>query len=105
MKSLHPLFLFIRNNDSARVTATLFNERHSEKKFSAAYVLQLVFKFDATGSVENKMRVHERDEARKVAVLGHLAMNPTLSTRKLSHVSGVSRTKIRIILKRHVSFF
>ena len=43
--------LFFRNNDSARTTATLFNERHPGKTVSAAYVVQLVDKFDATGSI------------------------------------------------------
>lgn len=93
--------LFFRNNDSARVTADLFNERHPGNNVSAAYVVQLVAKFDATGSVGNKKRVYERDEAREVAVLGHVAMDPTLSTRKLSDVSGVSRTTIMRILKQH----
>lgn len=93
--------LFFRNNDSARTTAALFNERHPQKNVSAAYVVQLVAKFDATGSVGNKKRVYERDEAREVAVLGHVAMDPTLSTRKLSDVSGVSRTTIMRMLKQH----
>lgn len=93
--------LFFKNNDSARVTAALFNERHPAKNVTAAYVLHLVAKFNATGSVENRKRANERDEAREVAVLGHVAMDPTLSTRKLSDVSGVSRTTIRRILKHH----
>lgn len=93
--------LFFKNKDCARVTAALFNERHPEHNVSAVYVLQLVAKFNATGSVGNKKRVHERDEARKMAVLGHVVMDPTLSTRKLSAVSGESRTTIRRILKKH----
>lgn len=56
--------------------------------------MQLVAKFDATGSVGNEKRVYERGEAREVTVVGHVAMDPTLSTRILSDLSGVLRTTI-----------
>ena len=42
-----------------------------------------------------------RNKAVEVAVLGHITMEPTLSTRKLSDVSSVRRTTIRRILQHH----
>lgn len=42
--------------------------------------------------MEIKKRVYERDEGTEVAVLGPVAMDLTLSTRKMSEISGVSRT-------------
>ena len=61
-------------------------------------------KFRETGSVTNKKRVIQnpvRNKAVEVAVLGDITMEPTLSTRKLSDVSGVRRTTIRRILHHH----
>ena len=42
-----------------------------------------------------------RNEAVEVAVLGEVSMNPTLSTRKMSEVTGISRTSIQRILKHY----
>lgn len=56
--------LFSKNNDSVRVTAALFNQRHPEKNVSAAYIMPLV-KFDATCSLGNEKEVPERDERGK----------------------------------------
>lgn len=46
--------LFFRHNDSAQVTAGLFNELHPETNVSAADVLHLVANFNVTGYVGNK---------------------------------------------------
>lgn len=40
--------------------------------------MQLIAKFDATGSVGNINRVYERDDASEMALLGNVARYPTL---------------------------
>lgn len=96
--------LFFRSNDCARAAALSYNELHLNAHLSHTYVLQLVAKFRETGSVLNKKRIVEnpvRNEAIEVAVLGHIAIDPTLSTRKVSDVTGVSRRTIQRTLKTH----
>lgn len=61
---------------------TLFSKRYPEKHGSAVFVLQLINKFNITGSVENK-KEYQRAERREV-VLCHVAKDPALSTGKLS---------------------
>ncbi|KAL1493572.1 hypothetical protein ABEB36_009274 [Hypothenemus hampei] len=64
----------------------------------------LIAKFRETGSVANKKRNVEkpvRSEAVEIAILGHVNMDPTLSTRQLASVSGINRGSIRGILKSH----
>ncbi|CAH2003858.1 unnamed protein product [Acanthoscelides obtectus] len=73
-------------------TAEIFNERHENTKFREA------------GSVANKKRNIEnpiRNEAIEVGVLGQVYVDPTLSTRKLETVCGVSRRTVQRILKAH----
>ncbi|CAG9768566.1 unnamed protein product [Ceutorhynchus assimilis] len=48
--------LYFINNQCARVTVTLFNERHAERNVHHGYVLELVAKFRQTGSVTNRKR-------------------------------------------------
>jgi len=82
--------LYFINNQCARVTATLFNDRHPDRHVHHGYILELVAKFRQTGSVANKKRIIEnpvRNETVEVAVLGQVSMNPTLSTRKMSDVT------------------
>ncbi|XP_066149124.1 uncharacterized protein [Euwallacea fornicatus] len=96
--------LYFINNQCARVTATLFNERHADRYIHLGSILQLVAKFRETGSVTNKKRNIKnpvRNEAVQVAVPGQVSMDPTLSTRKLSDVTGVSRTTVQKILKHN----
>ena len=84
--------LFFSNNESANVTANIFNERHPGKNSNRKYILELVAKFRETGSVHNRRRQAERpvrNEAVEVAVLGHVNVDPTLSTRPLSTMSGI----------------
>lgn len=42
-------------------------------------VALLVAKFDASGSVENRKRLYERDDPREEVVVGHVAMDCTLA--------------------------
>lgn len=93
--------LFFANNQCANRTAEFFNQRHLDKHVNRKYVLELVSKFQETGSVANKKRNMERNEAAEVAVLGQIALNPMTSTRQLAHESGFTRTRIANILKHH----
>ncbi|CAH2009693.1 unnamed protein product [Acanthoscelides obtectus] len=78
--------------DYQQKTAEIFNEQHENTKFRE------------TGSVANKERNIEnpiRNEAIEVGVLGQVYVDPTLSTRKLETVCGVSRRTVQRILKAH----
>ncbi|CAH1970255.1 unnamed protein product [Acanthoscelides obtectus] len=87
-------------------TAEIFNERHENSNVHRKYVLELVVKFRETGSVANKKRNIEnpiRNEAIEVGDLGQVYVDPTLSTRKLETVCGVSRRTVQRILKIHIN--
>lgn len=98
--------LFFKNDDCAHRTANLFNERHPNRNINRKYILELVAKFRETGSVANKKRDFQgefplRNEANEIEVLGQIAADPTLSTRRLATVSNIKRSTIQRILKRH----
>lgn len=96
--------LYFQNNSCARLTARLFNNNHPNKNVNHSYVTKIVQKFSDTGSVCNKkiqMQRVVRNEAVEVAVLGHVELDHTQSTRQLAEVSGVSRSSIIRILKAH----
>lgn len=84
-------------------TALAFNERHPGRNVSHVYVRDLVRKFQETGSVANKRRQGPKilDEEMQVEVLGQVANNPEVSTRQLASITGISRTSVRRVLKRH----
>jgi predicted transcriptional regulator len=57
-----------------------------------------------TGSINPRKRNRRKtrtDEAAEVAVLGAVANNPHLSTRQIESYSGISKTSVHRILKRH----
>ena len=96
--------LYFKNGENARLTANLFNQRHPNKNCNRKYVIELVRKFQSTGSVANKKRdaVQNRpvrNEAVEVGILGQVVADPTLSTRKLEVLTQISRTSIWRILK------
>ena len=96
--------IFFGNNQCANRTVELFNELHENSRVQRKYVLELVSKFRETGSVANRKRNIEnpvRNEGTEVAILGHVNLDPTLSTRQLETVAGVSRRSIQRILKDH----
>lgn len=96
--------LYLKNNECGNRVAQIFNERHPGKLLSGKIVRELVAKFRETGSVMNKKRQMENpvvNEAMEVFVLGQVAMDSTLSTRKLANETGVNRTSIQRILKKH----
>lgn len=98
--------IYYENNRCANITSQVFNQMNPDKHVHRKYVIELVTKFRETGSVENRKpiapnRMIVGNEAVEVAVLGHVNMDPTLSTRQLPLVCGISRTSIRRILKKH----
>lgn len=96
--------IFFENGKCARRTANLFNQLHEDKQLHHSYVLELVRKFRQTGSVANQKKNYEnrvRTEEAEVAILGHINLDPTTSTRKLAEESGFSRTTVRRVLKLH----
>ncbi|CAH2016536.1 unnamed protein product [Acanthoscelides obtectus] len=93
-----------KNEDHYLLTAEILNERHENSNVHRKYVQELVAKFRETESVANKKRKIEnpiRNEAIEVGVLGQVYVDPTLSTRKLVTVCGVSRRTVQRILKAH----
>lgn len=97
--------LYYENGRCANITAQLFNELNPDKHVNRKYVIELVAKFRERGSLANRKRIAPNqvvgNEAMEVAVLGHINIDPMLSTRQLPTVSGISRTSIRRILKAH----
>lgn len=97
--------LYYENQKCARAAARIFNNNHPGRNVQHKYVLQLINKFVATGSVNNKKSNRARivnNEAVAVAVLGHVSlMENTQSLTKLSDASGVLRTSVFRILHRH----
>ena len=95
--------LYFKNNECGNRVAQIFNERHPDKHLYGKIVRELVAKFRETGSVMNKKRQRENpvvNEAMEVFVLGQVAMDSTLSTRKLANETGVNRTSVQRILKK-----
>lgn len=96
--------LYFQNNSCARLTARLFKDSHPDKNVNDSYVAKLVRKFVDTGSVCNVKHQPQnpiRNEAVEVAVLGHVQLDHTQSTRQLAEASGVSRSSIIRILKAY----
>jgi hypothetical protein len=96
--------IYYRNHDCAKATARIFNANHPEKNVNHQYVKHLIDKFVATGSLLNKKREvigPVRNEAVEVAVLGHVQMDNKQSITTVSQASGVSRSSVHRILKKH----
>ena len=96
--------MYYRNNDCARAAARIFNAQFPDKNVQAKYVIELVRKFDETGSVQNKRHNRSRsmtNEEMQIGVLGLLEADRTQikSIRKLSEESGVRQTSVHTILK------
>ena len=100
------IFLYGAEDRCARRTARVFNERHQNKNVGHKYVMELVRKFEETGSVCNKKSTKERvlDEACQVEVLGQFAIDPTLSIPKVSKLTNISTGSVHKILKKNKFF-
>lgn len=53
--------LFYGNNQCTNRTAEVFNQQHLNNHVNRKYILQLVAKFQKTGTVGNKKRHSERN--------------------------------------------
>lgn len=97
------IFIYGAEHSCARASARVFNERHPDKNVDARYILDLVQKFQDTGSVVNKKRAGNRvvDEMAQLEVLGHFAMDPTSSLRNISTATGLSYSSVRKVTKLH----
>jgi len=99
--------LYYQNGSIARATARLFNALHQDKNINDKYVAKLIRKFEETGSVSNIRRNRNqenrpvRNEAAEIAVLGHVALDNTQSTRGLATSSGFTRSTVQRILKHN----
>lgn len=64
---------------------------------SAKYVIQLVQKFQATGSRANKKREENNavDEMAQIEVLGNFGMTPTSSLRCVAAATSLSYSSVR----------
>lgn len=100
------IFMYGAENRSARRTAHVFNERHPDKNVSHRYVLDLVKKFEETGSVCNKVNKQPRvlTEAAQIEVLGHFAADPTTSISKTVQLTNISYGSIQKVLKLNKFF-
>lgn len=98
------VLIYGANNESARRTATAFNERHPDRNVSHVYVMKLLTKFRATGSVGNAKHNRRRtilDEAAQIEVLGHFVAEPTTSIRKVSKETRIATGSIQKVTKIH----
>lgn len=95
------IILYGNCNECARQTATAFNHRHPGRNVNHKYVLELVQKFLATGSVNNKKRTGRRilEEATQVEVLGTFAMDPHSSVRRVAAATRLSVGSVHRVLK------
>lgn len=96
------LYWITNENDSLK--ATLFNKNHPNRNVSVVYVGVVFRQFLQTGSVNNKKmdtnKCDLRDKTTQLAIiLGHINLDPELSLRKLSEVSGVPKSTYHKILK------
>nr|XP_022918112.1 uncharacterized protein LOC111427283 [Onthophagus taurus] len=90
-------------NECARRTAAVFNERHPDKNVSHTYVLNLMKKFTQTGSVANIKHNESRvlNETAQLEVLGHFGINPNTSLRQVSRATGISLGSVHKVVKLH----
>jgi len=100
------IFLYGAENRCARRTARVFNDRHPDKNLGHKYVVELVHKFEETGSVCNKRTKTARvlDEACQVEVLGQFTIDPTSSIPKVAKLTNICTGSVHKILKRNKFF-
>lgn len=83
---------------------TLYAERFPARIPSRAAFYRILKEFTTSGSVKAKKRTRRRTvtaENNEIAVLAAVAANPHISSRDVAHASGISRTSVRRILRRH----
>lgn len=100
------IYIYGSENRCARRTAAVFNARHPAKHASHQYVLDLVRKFDATGSVCNIKTRQPRilDEATQIEVLGNFSMDRNTSIPKVAKLTHISVGSVHKVLKLNKFF-
>jgi len=100
------ILIFGEEHRNARRTASVFNQRHPDKNVGHQYVLDLVRKFQETGSVCNKSVKNPRvlDEAAQIEILGHFAVDPQTSIPKVSRLTNISIGSVHKTLRQN-NFF
>lgn len=100
------IFMYGAENRCARRTSRRFNDIHPNKHVGHRYVIELVRKFEETGSVCNRVNKQARvlDEGTQIEILGHFAMNPSTSIPKVSQLTHVSVGSIHKTLKLNKFF-
>lgn len=100
------IFIYGAENRCARRTARVFNETHAGQNVSHRYVLDLVQKFEETGSVCNKAVKQPRvlTEAAQIEILGQFAVEPTTSISKVAKLVNISVGSIHKVLKLNKFF-
>ena len=82
----------------------LYEERFPDNARSRASFYRVVNRFITEGSVQEKKRVGENTATgldNEVAVIAAVNVNPHVSTREISHDSGISQSSVSRILRRH----
>lgn len=100
------IFIYGEEQRCARRTARVFNERHPDKNLGHQYVLDLVNKFQETGSVGNKIVKNRRvlTEAAQIEILGNFAMDPQTSIPKVSRLTNISVGSVHKTLRLNKFF-
>ncbi|XP_050295593.1 uncharacterized protein LOC126735594 isoform X2 [Anthonomus grandis grandis] len=86
------IFIYGEQGRCARRTAEVFNNRNPNCNVSHRYILDVVAKFNETGSVGNKKRASRRvlNEDAQVEILGTFVAEPTNSLRTVARLTGMS---------------
>lgn len=97
------IFIYGEQGRCARRTAEVFNNRNPNCNVSHRYILDVVAKFNETGSVGNKKRANRRvlNEDAQVEILGTFVAEPTNSLRTVARLTGMSHETVRRALQLH----
>ena len=100
------MIIYGSENRCARRTARAFNDKYPGKNVSHRYVIDLVQKFLDTGSVCNQKIQQPRvlDEGSQVEIIGHFAMDPNTSVRKVARKTNISTGSVHKALKLNKFF-
>lgn len=91
------------NYKTHREAATIFNERHPNKRICQSTVTRILQKFKYSGSVDNKFKVPHNPwvnvEERQLQVMQTIVETPRTPLREIAQLNAVSSTTARRILK------
>lgn len=93
------------NYKTVREAGDIFNERHPDKQVHYSTVSRILNNFKQTGSLEYKYKnEHTKTvctEENQLEVLQAVVENPRRSTQELHAYTGIKKTSIKKILKKH----